>query len=186
MGIALLLYFLSRYYAMELCEASLDRVFLPEGNPKKYNGPLPNDVDFMLQLSLGLNYIHSQNIVHRDIKPENVLISTPEGKAIMKWADFGFSKNTKEDGTFSMSGFRGTKCYWAPEMFTYFIPKESSYNKANNNADLEIKMTVMSDVFAFACVFFQFLTKGIHPFGGNEDEISRNIPTSNPINLSST
>ena len=71
----------------------------------------------MLQLSLGLSYIHSQNIVHRDIKPENVLISTSTGHVKMKLADFGLSKATTSRGVFEMSGGRGTENYWAPEIF---------------------------------------------------------------------
>lgn len=165
-----------RYFALELCEASLDQVFLPESDVKKYYGDLPSETDFILQLSAGLEYIHRQNIVHRDIKPGNVLISKSltTGEVEMKWADFGLSKTTKMNGEFSLSGDRGTLCYWAPEFFTPIA-----------GDDGRIIMTVKSDIFAFGCVVFQFLTKGIHPFGSNKEEIVENLrqSNSNPTNF---
>lgn len=179
-------HFRFRYFALELCDESLEKVFLPEKHPKKYKGPLPNEVDFMLQLSLGLEYIHKQNLVHRDIKPENVLISSSTGKAVMKWSDFGLSKEVTKYGEYTMSGSRGTENYWAPEIFELVREKDRSLetNDDEDGADMDMKITVMSDIFACACVFFKFVTKGIHPFGTNDD-IAMNIRQSNPTNLKS-
>lgn len=175
------------YFALELCDASLDQVFLPEDQPKKYRGPLPNDVDFMLELSLGLQYIHSQNIVHRDIKPGNVLISKPsEGEVVMKWSDFGLSKPTTKQGReYSVSGKRGTEIYWAPEIHAL---KESDRKFQHNQEDANdvgntIMLTIMSDIFACALVFFKFITRGVHPFGNTNEEIVRNVCQSYPQNL---
>ncbi|EFX68475.1 hypothetical protein DAPPUDRAFT_260025 [Daphnia pulex] len=60
--------------ALELCDASLDRLFLLEDDPKKYRGPMPPETEVLLQLAKGLEYIHQMGLVHRDIKPQNVLI----------------------------------------------------------------------------------------------------------------
>lgn len=166
---------------MELCDGSLDKAFLPENHPRKYKGTLPNEVDFMLQLSIGLEYIHRQNLVHRDIKPENVLISSSMGKVVMKWSDFGLSKDTTRHGEYSMSGYRGTENYWAPEIFELVRGKDRSIS-TNDDAATQMKITKMSDIFACACVFFIFVTKGIHPFG-TDDDIAMNLRQSNPINL---
>ena len=46
----------------------------------------PNNV----QVLLGVEYLHAQNILHRDIKPSNVLIAT-DGH--VKLADFGLSSS---------------------------------------------------------------------------------------------
>lgn len=65
---------------------------------------------YLRQVSLAVNYLHSQNpaIIHRDIKPENILFHDDQCKI----ADFGWS-NKDED-------FRNTYCgtpdYLAPEM----------------------------------------------------------------------
>lgn len=151
---------------MELCDASLEKVFLPKDNPRKYLGPLPNDVDFMLQLSLGLEYIHSHNITHRNIEPGNVLISTSTGTVLVKWSGLGCSKRTTNNGEFSMSGSRGMDAYLAPEM--------ASFHVHDRGESRPMVITIKSDLFPFACVLFKFFTKGIHPFGSNYQEIMTN------------
>lgn len=46
--------YFTRLYALELCQASLDKVYLKDGDPKKYVGPLPSVDDMLLQLATGL------------------------------------------------------------------------------------------------------------------------------------
>ncbi len=65
---------ISRYYVLELCNASLDKLFLTDDNPQKYKGPIPTSKDVLMQLAIGLEHIHNKGLVHRDLKPENVLI----------------------------------------------------------------------------------------------------------------
>jgi serine/threonine-protein kinase/endoribonuclease IRE1 len=100
-----------------LCNASLDKLFIK--GEKKYLGPMPPKEEVLLQLAKGLDHIHQIGLVHRDIKPENVLIwlNSEQDKVLMKWADFGFSKQVSERGTFSMtSGIKGTHDWLAPEI----------------------------------------------------------------------
>jgi len=138
----------------------------------------------MLQLSHGLEYIHNQNLVHRDIKPGNVLICygtrTATGESLAKWADFGFSKTTDAWGKFEMSGQRGTDCYWAPEIHSFW-EKLDRFKK--NDVDYDNEMTIMSDVFASGCVFFEFCTDGKHPFGDGVIRIKVNLLQSSPVNM---
>jgi serine/threonine protein kinase len=120
----------------------------------------------MHQLALGLEYIHSKNIVYRDIKPENVLISvdTTGKKITMKWADFGFSKYKSEQGSVSFSGsvVNQTSNWLAPELL------DQSYKERTK------RNTKMSDIFAQGLLFCYFLLEGRHPFG-SRFEITRNI-----------
>ncbi len=49
---------------------------------------LPDHFTAILQLALGLEYLHSQKLIHRDIKPENVIIWESDAGITMKWAYF--------------------------------------------------------------------------------------------------
>ncbi len=163
---------------MELCAGSLDQLFLPDDDPKKYKGPpLPRQMKVLLQLAEGLAYIHSKGLVHRDIKPENVLISIKSEPVTLKWADFGLTKETDEDGFYEMSGQKGTLYWMAPEIWTFIIRGRASTTGSN-------KFTCASDVFSAGCLFFSFLTGGVHPFGSIiKRDVSANIESNNPVNL---
>ena len=65
-----------------------------------------------IQIILGLEYLHSENIVYRDLKPENILI---DENGHIKLADLGICKcldGQIENRKFSV---RGTMEYMAPE-----------------------------------------------------------------------
>jgi serine/threonine-protein kinase/endoribonuclease IRE1 len=168
-------------FVLELCDASLDKLFLKENDPEKYRGQMPPETEVLLQLAKGLEYIHQMGLVHRDIKPQNVLIrlDTTTQQVVMKWADFGFSKRVNERGTFTMSDVRGTYDYFAPEILKLLDEDSSPENEVQKRG------TVKSDVFAEGLVFGYFLSKGVHPFGSSSYEIGKNVRTRKPINLPS-
>ncbi len=159
---------------LELCEASLEKIFLNDGDPKKYSGPMPSENQVFLQLAKGLAYIHQMGFIHRDLKPQNVLICVQSDRkdVTMKWADFGLSKPVNERGTYSMSGIRGTYNWLAPEILK--IKKDSGTPPPRG--------TVKSDVFAEGLVFGYYLLDGEHPYG-QDIEIMLNIRNNNPVNL---
>jgi serine/threonine protein kinase len=61
------------------------------------------------QTCVGLEYLHSKNVLHRDLKPENILISKDDS---VKICDFGWSAH----GTDNRVTFCGTLDYMSPEM----------------------------------------------------------------------
>lgn len=70
-----------------------------------------------LDISRGLNYIHSKNIIHNDIKPANIMIQ--KGTFIPKIIDFGLSCvgiDDEEIGNYCVKNV-GTPLYLAPEFF---------------------------------------------------------------------
>nr|CAH0106343.1 unnamed protein product [Daphnia galeata] len=160
-----------KYFALELCSASLDQLFLDESHLKKYRGPqLPDNFTVLFQLASGLEHIHSKNLIHRDIKPENVLIHIDSvQKVTMKWADFGLSKPVNDRGTFTLSGLKGTNNWMAPELL-----KDAATRTRGN---------VTSDVFGEGLVFGYYLSNGKHPYGTVVWEIPSNIVANNPVNI---
>lgn len=106
-------------------------------SPKIKHLPESTVRNFLQQLSTAIKVCHSRSVSHFDLKPQNILISKKnifheEGEhfVILKLADFGFAKHLKkedtdEDGTSdqqantnesSLSDFRGTPLYMAPEI----------------------------------------------------------------------
>jgi serine/threonine protein kinase len=177
-----------RYYALEFCQASLDQKFLDETNPKKYRGLMPQEEEVFLQLAKGLAYIHEKRLIHRDIKPHNVLIwvdSTGE-KVVMKWADFGLSKQVSESGSHSISGMTGTHNWYSPEILKIFIfeEEENDGKSTTTTPDIRPRGNVKSDVYTAGLVFGYYLLGGYHPFG-SEYVVLQNIRKNEPVNLPS-
>lgn len=137
----------SSYYALELCDASLDQIlFLKDGiseDLKKYKGFIPTQEQVVFQLARGLTFIHNNDIVHRDIKPENVLIVSSPNGPILKWADFGLSRPVNLNGSYTMSGVKGTRKWMAPEL----LELDDEDSKLQN----EHKGTILSDVISAGC-----------------------------------
>ncbi|KAJ7108595.1 kinase-like domain-containing protein [Mycena epipterygia] len=106
-----------------------------------------NRVSLILDVALGLQYLHKERVVHGDLKGMNILV-TPSGRACV--ADFGLSSIVDvltlrfTHSTTSARG-GGTARYQAPELLL---------NSPNHFA---------SDVYAFACVCYEILT-GKAPF----------------------
>ena len=96
---------------MEYCSHGDLENFLRK-NPKPKDTEL---LDYSLDCAEALNYLHHQSppIVHRDLKPGNVLVTTCNGKVVLKLADFGFSRKIEQD----VSSFCGTRDYNPPEKF---------------------------------------------------------------------
>ncbi|KAJ6466796.1 kinase-like domain-containing protein [Mycena sanguinolenta] len=112
----------------------------------------PNDTkrfSLILDVALGLQYLHKQKVVHGDLKGLNILV-TPSHRACI--ADFGVSSiadNITVRFTHSTVTTRaGTARYQAPELFRPENPTKIHYG---------------SDVYAFACVCYEILT-GQVPF----------------------
>lgn len=79
----------------------------------KSNSAIPEkDAKYMFyQISMGLRYIHSQNIIHRDVKLDNILIDEANR---CKICDFGVSRQI--DPKELINEQCGTPAYLAPEI----------------------------------------------------------------------
>ncbi|GKU87492.1 hypothetical protein SLEP1_g1886 [Rubroshorea leprosula] len=89
----------------------------------------------------GIAYLHQgcqQRIIHYDIKPANILL---DANFLPKVADFGLAKLCSRDSTHdSVTGFKGTLGYSAPELFLRNHP-----------------VTYKCDVYSFGMLLFEIV-----------------------------
>ncbi|MCA8998378.1 MAG: serine/threonine protein kinase, partial [Planctomycetaceae bacterium] len=118
------------YMAMELVRG----VTLLEGLSFS-NGPLKWDAacDVVAQAAMGLEYLHSCQMVHRDVKPDNILIDV-HGNA--KLLDFGLTLANDHtfDEEFSLAMIFGHDCLGTAD----FIPPEQSLDSMNVDGRADI------------------------------------------------
>ncbi|KAK9356747.1 kinase-like domain-containing protein [Lipomyces doorenjongii] len=67
---------------------------------------------YFRDLTLGIEYLHSQGVVHRDIKPDNLLLTSDN---VLKIVDFGVSEFFERDND-AMSKQAGSPAFMAPEL----------------------------------------------------------------------
>ncbi|XP_041455330.1 serine/threonine-protein kinase TAO3-like isoform X2 [Lytechinus variegatus] len=105
--------------------------------------PLTNRMVY--QISSGMHFLHSKNIIHRDLKLENVLVDKDLN---VKIADLGLATDLQ-----SSTGDKcwGTDSHKPPEAFRTDIP---------NSVKI---VTPEYDVYSFGMTLYELLT-GIHPY----------------------
>ena len=95
-------------------------------------------INALIQLLLGLSYIHDKKIVHRDIKTKNIFI---QNKNTLRIGDFGiakiFNSNNNNKNT-NLNKMVGTPLYMAPECF-----------KQNK------KYSYKSDIWSLGCCIYE-------------------------------
>ena len=97
-------------------------------------------INALIQLLLGLSYIHDKKIVHRDIKTKNIFI---QNKHTLRIGDFGIAKifnsnNNNNNKNTNLNKMVGTPLYMAPECF-----------KQNK------KYSYKSDIWSLGCCIYE-------------------------------
>ncbi|KAG5879382.1 hypothetical protein JTB14_032087 [Gonioctena quinquepunctata] len=101
----------------------------------------------IFQVTRGISYCHSNNIIHRDVKPENVLVSS---LGVVKLCDFGFARLISSSAE-ACTEYVATRWYRAPEL----LVGEPNYGPP-------------IDIWAIGCLFAEMMT-GDPLFPGDSD-----------------
>lgn len=126
------------YIVMELVEG----ITLKKYIEKKAKLSFKEAVSIGIQISMGIEAAHNNNIIHRDIKPQNIIISR-EGK--VKVTDFGIAKAATSNTI--TSNVMGSVHYTSPEQARGGYSDEKS------------------DIYSLGITMFEMLT-GRVPFNG--------------------
>ncbi|KAK1406838.1 hypothetical protein QVD17_38446 [Tagetes erecta] len=99
---------------------------------------LPQLVQFAIDVSRGMEYLHKNSIIHRDLKAANLLMDSHN---VVKVADFGVARFLNQEGI--MTAETGTYRWMAPEVINH-----QPYDQK-------------ADVFSFAIVLWELVTAKI-------------------------
>jgi serine/threonine protein kinase len=118
-------------------------------------GALPNRIAamVMLEITRGLEEIHTRGIVHRDLKPQNILIGR---RGEVKIADFGLALEARGSALTRPGIAIGSLSYMAPEQM------------------LGERVDVRADIFSLGVVLYQIITQCL-PYPEPEDEESESL-----------
>lgn len=72
--------------------------------------------DYLVQIMLGIEYLHHNDIVHRDIKPDNILLQ--DNRKLCKIVDFGVSEMFTKPGDDTLNKSAGSPAFMSPELCT--------------------------------------------------------------------
>ena len=153
------------YLVMELLQGQTLREML-RGNPL----PLPEALEFSIQIARGLEEAHEAGIVHRDIKPANIfIVRKQQGTQQVKILDFGLAKRTSSQavgavsdatsdstGTIDIAGHSLTTPGSTVGTVAYMSPEQARGEPLDPRSDL----------FSLGSVIYE-MTTGKLPFAGN-------------------
>jgi serine/threonine protein kinase len=114
--------------------------------------PVRERLELFVDVCLAVQHAHQKGIIHRDIKPSNVLVTSHDGKPVVKVIDFGVAKAIGQQLTDKtvythFAQMIGTPLYMSPEQ------------AGQSGLDVDTR----SDIYSLGVLLYELLT-GTTPF----------------------
>ncbi|CAG8685300.1 1291_t:CDS:2, partial [Cetraspora pellucida] len=145
--------------------------YADKGNLRKY---LKNNssfmtwkqkVDFALQITNGIQYLHSENIIHGNLHSKNILVH--DHRNIIKITEFGFTRSLESD---PLKSHLGVIAYIAPELL-----KPTSISTFENDVSKSMNLSKSTDIYSLGVLHWE-LVSGYPPFkNSNETKLVEEI-----------
>ncbi|NNE07090.1 MAG: serine/threonine protein kinase [Gemmatimonadetes bacterium] len=129
------------YFVMELVDG---RSITQYADSSKLS--IAERLDLFRSVCDAVRHAHQRGIIHRDLKPSNILVTSENGKPLVKVIDFGIAKATggglSNETMFTEEGvFVGTPEYMSPE-------------QAGMGGDIDVR----TDVYSLGVLLYELLT----------------------------
>lgn len=130
--------------------------------------PEPIAAQVVLQVVLGVEYIHGLKILHRDLKPENIVMTEDN---VVKLCDFGLAIDIDKEKAVTKLG---TLQFMAPEILDMEQSREQRMMRLDSSSESGLYDSKV-DIWAIGCLAYELLA-GYSPFDGeNHEDITTRI-----------
>jgi len=165
----------THYIAMEFIDGETLREKI-----HRDKAPLPQLLEYLIQVAQGLTKAHAAGIVHRDLKPDNIMITRDNYAKVL---DFGLAKLVEPERTFGYNESGSSEIATAVLQQAGHPVGQSGRDSGHSTPGMVIgtigymspeqasgrvdEIDLRSDIFSFGCILFEAAT-GRRAFAGKD------------------